>query len=322
MRMPTSIVSVIIPILNMRRYLAEAVDSVRAQTYRDWELLLIDDGSTDGSLDLAADYARRDPARIRVLPNSGADAHGASAARNRGLRDARGEWIAFLDADDIWLPDKLARQTGILREHPHAAMTFARVRYFHDTGDAEERDQPFGSLRDGLYPAPNLACAFLLDADIYPCPSATLIAADALRAVGGFEERFQKVRTDLAVWVKLSARFPVHADSAILVRYRQHADSSVARLFRDEAQYNANEMLFAEWLAAHIEPLPASQRGPLEEIACARLFRSHLVRLRARGVKRWRWPMFQALWQYPVYRRNGRILKAMLPSGWQKRNAR
>jgi glycosyltransferase involved in cell wall biosynthesis len=307
----------------MRRYLPEAVDSVCAQTFSDWELLLMDDGSTDGSMELAEEYARRDPARVRVLAADAGAAHGASAARNRGLQGARGEWIAFLDADDIWLPEKLARQTEILRNNPDAAMTFARVRYFHDdSSEAPERDQPFGSLREGVYPAPELASAFLLDADVYPCPSATLIRTNALRAVGGFEERFQKVRTDLAVWVKISARYPVHADPAILVRYRQHAESSVARLFRDEAQYNANEMLFAEWLAAHIETLPAAQREPLEDIACTRLFRSHLVRMKTRGMLQWRWNMVRALWKYPVYRRDGRILRALLPSGWQQRETK
>lgn len=318
--MTQPLVSILIPILNMNRYLAETADSVFAQTFRDWEMLWIDDGSTDGSAESAEEYARRDPARVRVLPGSPGESHGASAARNRGLREARGQWIAFLDADDIWKPEKLDRQTSILRQHPDAAMTFARVRYFNDDPSAgPERDQTFGALHEGVYSPPVLTRDFLLDANVYPCPSATLIRADALRSVGGFEERFQKVRTDLAVWVKLSARFPVYADPTILVRYRQHAESSVARLFRDENLYTANELLFAEWLADHVETLTPTQRRPLEEIVCARLFHSHLVLMKNRGTWQWRWQMMRTLWKYPVYRRGGRILRAVLPSVWRRR---
>jgi glycosyltransferase involved in cell wall biosynthesis len=316
-------ISVLIPILNMRRYLAETADSVFAQTFPDWEMILIDDGSTDGSVELAEDLTRRDPARVRFVAGAAGTSQGASITRNRGLREARGEWIAFLDADDIWLPEKMERQRKILIANPDAAMTFARVRYFYDDPSvAPERDQIIGSLHEGIYSPPVLAREFLLDADVYPCPSATLIRADLLRAVGGFEERFRKVRTDLAVWVKLSARFPVYADPAILVRYRQHAESSVARLFRDENQYNANELLFAEWLAEHIETLAPAQRRPLEEIACARLFRSNLLLQPARGMWQWRWRILRALWKYPVCRRGGRIFRAMLPSGWQRRERR
>jgi glycosyltransferase involved in cell wall biosynthesis len=313
-------VSVLIPILNMKRYLPETVASVYAQTCPDWEMVLIDDGSADGSVELAQEYAGRDAQRVRVLSSDATMAHGASAARNRGLRAARGEWIAFLDADDLWLPDKLERQIDIVRRHPPAVMTFARVLYFHDDPAlAPERDQPFGALHEGMYSPPALAREFLLDADVYPCPSATLIRADALRAVGGFEERFRKVRTDLAVWVKLGSRFPIYADPSVLVRYRQHAESSVAQLFGDESLYNTNELLLAEWLAEYIETLPPEQRKPLEDTVCARLFRSQLVLLKAQRIRNWRAGMLRALWKYPVYRRGGRILWALLPSGLRQR---
>src|SRR5512136_1040765 len=174
-------ISVIIPFLNMRRFLAEAVDSVYAQTVSDWEMLLVDGGS-----ELAVEYARRDPQRAQALLPDAATRHGASAARNRGLKAARGEYIAFLDADDIWLPVKLEHQRKALEESPEAAMTFARVRYFFD--DPKEGtgwDQPFAPLEDRIYKPPELTAAFLRDANIYPCPTATLIRRSALKRVGG-----------------------------------------------------------------------------------------------------------------------------------------
>lgn len=97
------LVSVVVPVYNAEKYLAETIDSVISQTYTDWEMILVDDGSTDSSAALAEGYARRDP-RIRLIrqPN-----RGQAIARNRAMEEARGELVAFLDADDIWFPERL-----------------------------------------------------------------------------------------------------------------------------------------------------------------------------------------------------------------------
>lgn len=96
-------VSVVIPSYNSADYLRAAIESARAQTHRSLEIIVVDDGSTDGSLDIAREY--EDPVRVVTQTNSG-----VSVARNRGIDDARGEWIGFLDADDLWEPTKLERQ--------------------------------------------------------------------------------------------------------------------------------------------------------------------------------------------------------------------
>jgi glycosyltransferase involved in cell wall biosynthesis len=312
-------ISVVIPFLNMRRYLAEAVDSVYDQNDADWELLLMDDGSTDGGVELARELAGRDPKRVRLLLPADGDARGASAARNRGLRAARGETIAFLDADDVWLPGKLERQRRILMEYPRAAMTFARVHYFFDDpAEGPEWDQPFEPLHEGIYSPPDLATAFLRDDNIYPCPGATLIRRATLLAVGGFEERFAKVRTDLAVWVKLGACFPVHADLAVVARYRQHGQSSVARLFADPEAKWMNDVSFNEWLLEYVADLPGRIRVPLEDEACRRLYRLFLAKLPPSGrgnALQWRWGMLRRMAPYPAFRRRWRWLRMLLPGG-------
>ena len=114
------VVSVIMPFLDVARFLGEAIESVRAQTYPRWDLLLCDDGSTDGSSDIARRYAALDPARIRHLTHADGGTHGASAARNLGIAAARGEVIALLDGDDVWFPTKLEEQLAILAERPEA----------------------------------------------------------------------------------------------------------------------------------------------------------------------------------------------------------
>jgi glycosyltransferase involved in cell wall biosynthesis len=317
--MTDPVISVIIPFLNMRRFLADAVDSVYAQTVSDWEILLVDDGSDDGGAELALEYARRDPRRVQALLPGPSTTHGASAARNRGLREARGEYIAFLDADDIWLPEKLERQRNLLEESPAAAMTFARVRYFfEDPKEGEGWDQPFAPLEDRMYTPPELTVAFLRDANIYPCPTATLIRRSALAEVGGFEERFRKVRTDMAVWAKLSLRFPVRADSAFVARYRQHGQSSVAQLFHDPAAHRKNEMEFWTWLLDYLNALPGSLRREPEELVCRQLLRLILADVtQGKHVNAvvWRWIVLRRIVRFPAFRREARWLKVLLHRG-------
>jgi glycosyltransferase involved in cell wall biosynthesis len=312
-------VSVIIPVLNMRRYLADAVESVYSQTATDWELILIDDGSDDGSVELALQYVQRDPARVRVLAPSPGSGHGASAARNRGLAIARGDFIAFLDADDIWLPDKLEHQMKMLEENPEAAMTFARVHYFFENpAEGAGWDQAFEPLEDRVYTPPDLTMEFLRNADIYPCPTATLIRRSALMEVEGFEERFRKVRTDLALWVKLSTRFPVRADSAFAARYRQHGQSSVAKMFGDPDAYHKNELDFWGWLLHYLNSLPAAIRRRPEGLACRQMFRlvlADVMQGRRRNALTWRWAVLRRTWKYPAFRRNARFIRMLLPGG-------
>ncbi|MBN1439006.1 MAG: glycosyltransferase family 2 protein [Anaerolineales bacterium] len=317
--MPSPRISVIIPFLNMHAFLAEAVESVYAQTLSDWELILVDDGSEDGSAARAREYARRDPSRVRALPPGPGDAHGASAARNRGLRSARGEFIAFLDADDIWLEQKLKRQAKILDEAPEAAMTFARVRYFfNDPKAGEGWDQPFEPLEDRVYFPPELTLAFLRDANIYPCPTATLIRRSALEKVGGFEERFRKVRTDMAVWAKLSLSFPVRADSAFVARYRQHGQSSVAQVFGDPEAHRRNELDFWGWLLEYLSGLPRKLRREPEDLVCRQMLRlilSEVTKGRPMNPLVWRWKILRRIWHHPAFRREGRWIRILLHRG-------
>jgi glycosyltransferase involved in cell wall biosynthesis len=96
-----SLISVIIIFLNSEEFIQEAIESVFAQTYNNWELLLVDDGSTDGSTNIALQYAEQHGERVRYLEHNNRQNRGMSASRNLGIREAKGEYIAFLDADDV-----------------------------------------------------------------------------------------------------------------------------------------------------------------------------------------------------------------------------
>src|SRR5216684_3354263 len=96
--------SVIMIFLNAEKFIQEAIESVFAQGYDSWELLLVDDGSTDSSTVLALRYAEQYPVKVRYIEHEGHQNRGMSASRNLGIRHAQGEYLAFLDADDVWLP--------------------------------------------------------------------------------------------------------------------------------------------------------------------------------------------------------------------------
>ena len=130
-----SLISVVVPAWRAEKTLAATLDSILLQTWRELEVLVVDDASPDGTLALAQSYAAKDP-RVRVIaqPQNG----GVSKARNRGVREARGEWIAFLDSDDLWMPEKLERQMALAAQHPEAGLFF--------TGSAfiSEDDRKYG----------------------------------------------------------------------------------------------------------------------------------------------------------------------------------
>jgi glycosyltransferase involved in cell wall biosynthesis len=181
-------VTVVTPLWNAAATLAEAVASVRAQTRGDWEMVIVDDGSTDGSGALAARLAAGEP-RLRLI--AWAENRGAAAARNAAIRAARGRFLTFLDADDRWRADKLERQIGYM-EATGAPFTFAAVRRIDEGG------RPLGVL-----PAPaRVDYARLLRGNVIPCQTAAYDRAH----YGAVEMPDLPRRQDYGLWLTLLAR--------------------------------------------------------------------------------------------------------------------
>jgi hypothetical protein len=222
--------SIITPFLDAEAFLGQAIESVQAQTCSDWELLLVDDRSTDGSRDIAAAAARAD-ARIRLVPLPAGYVGGAASARNLALSDARGDYVCFLDADDLFLPTKLERQVPLLEQYPHAAMVFGPTHWWHPDGSSPDWVEPM--YRRGLIEPPSaLDYLILLLRGHVPCICAVLIRRSAVEEVGGFEEQF-RLYEDQTLWVKLMAAFPVFADTVVTAKYRQHPASVSAEAQAD-----------------------------------------------------------------------------------------
>jgi glycosyltransferase involved in cell wall biosynthesis len=230
------LVSVVAIFLNGERFLDQAIRSVFEQTHDRWELLLVDDGSTDGSTAIARRWAAQEPERVRYLEHPGHRNEGMSASRNAGLRHARGEYLALLDADDVWLPAKLSRQVAILEAHPQVALLYgAPLYWFGWTGQAEDRARDYViDLKlpaDRVYDPPALLVPFLRREAPTPCPSDVMVRRSAAEAVNGFEAHFTGVNMvyeDQGFFSKLLLHAPAFAASETWDRYRQHPESCYA----------------------------------------------------------------------------------------------
>ena len=250
-------VSIITPFLNAGRFLRESIDSVLAQTYDGWELLLVDDGSTDDGTAIARELAARYPARIRYLAHERRTNRGASASRNLGARHATGEYLAFLDADDVYLPQKLEEQVPLLDAHPDVSMIYAATEYwFSWTGRPEDAARDWTWRRYGAPPntvvdPPRMLIAFLEDGGTVPCMGSVLVRRAAVEHVGGWEESFRYICTDQVFHAKLCLKFPVLIADACWDRYRQHEGSScrvVARAGQTEAAFER----YLNWLETYL----------------------------------------------------------------------
>jgi glycosyltransferase involved in cell wall biosynthesis len=250
-------VSAVIIFLNAADFIGEAIESVFAQTFADWELLLVDDGSTDASTAIAKRYAARHPGRVFYLAHEGHENRGMSASRNLGIRHARGDFIAFLDADDVWLPHKLEQQVAILEAHPRAGMVVGATHYWHGwTG--RKQDAPFdhvapvGGSQDALVEPPRLAKLLRpLGNEGSPSSSSMILRRAAIEAVGGFEEEFRALFEDQAFLIKIYLITPVFVSSACWDRYRQHPDSCCEQA-RTRAVYLPAHRAFLLWLEGYL----------------------------------------------------------------------
>jgi glycosyltransferase involved in cell wall biosynthesis len=258
------LVSVVTSFLDAERFLEEAVTSVFRQTYDRWELVLVDDGSTDGSSEIARRFARERPGQVRYVEHEGHRNRGTAASRNVAVRRASGSYVAILDADDVWLPDKLERQVAILEAHSSAGMVCGAAEYWRSwTGSPEDVGQdlvlPVGAPADTLIEPPDLLrILYPLGAGTAPCPSDLLVRRQVVEAVGGFEEEFRGPRQlyeDQAFLAKVYLRTPVFVSGACLFRYRLHPESCVSWVTK-AGQYHAIRAFFLRWFEDYL-----SRRG-------------------------------------------------------------
>ncbi|HXP28926.1 MAG TPA: glycosyltransferase family 2 protein [Solirubrobacteraceae bacterium] len=230
-------VSVIMAAYNEERFLGEAVESVLAQSFDDFELIVTDDGSTDATAALAQSFVERDP-RVRLV--RGERNQGKPFALNRALAIRRGELIAWLDGDDVMLPQKLARQVAVLDANPDAAGCSHDAEMFQsEDGSVIGR---FSAVANGA-PLRSGGIELWFDPTYKMLPSATMIRS-ALCPPGGFDERLS-FTNDWLFDIEVFRHGRCVALDDVLVRYRRHADNFTTRAEQSGASYEEGLMAMA-----------------------------------------------------------------------------
>lgn len=232
------LVSIITPVYNKERYIAQTIDSVQAQTFGDWELLLTDDCSTDRSAAIIAEYGERD-ARLRYtcLPRNG----GAAAARNEALARAKGRYVAFLDADDLWQPEKLEKQLALMRDKGYG-FTYTAIEMIDENG----------APRTGKRPVPvRVDYRYLLANTVIACSSVVIDRA----VIGDFRMPPVRKGQDFATWLSILRKgHRAYGIDEALVRYRVAPGSissnkwaALARTWRIYRQQEQLSLFSAAW---------------------------------------------------------------------------
>jgi glycosyltransferase involved in cell wall biosynthesis len=248
-------VSAIIIFLNGESYLGEAIDSVIAQTYSNWELLLVDDGSGPKATAIAKDYVARYPGQIFYLEHANHLNRGMSATRNLGVRHARGEFVAFLDADDIWLPSKLSGHVALLDAHPEVGMVCGTTIYWRSWSGGQDDVVPTGHQQDAVIYPPNAALALFPLGTAPPASMSDIVLrTDVVRQLGGAEERFTGHYESRAFLSKVFLSTPVYFCSAESNKYRQHPASCVQTAIREGTDVD-NRLKFLEWLEHYLKSM-------------------------------------------------------------------
>jgi glycosyltransferase involved in cell wall biosynthesis len=216
-------VSVIIPTYNRGWIIKEAIDSVLAQDYAEFELIVVDDGSTDHTADVLDSYRNV----IKVLSQKN---KGVSAARNRGIAEASGKFIAFLDSDDLWLSQKLSAQIEFFTQTPDALICQTEEVWIRNgliVNPKKRHKKPSGMIFE-----PSLALCLV-------SPSAVMIRRSLLEIVGNFDETLPACE-DYDLWLRISCRFPVYRiDTPLIIKRGGHEDQLSASFGLDRFRIKA-----------------------------------------------------------------------------------
>jgi len=254
------LVSIVIPFHNGEEFFEEAIASVRSQTHGRWEVLLVDDGSTDSSSDRAMALARQWPEAFTYLEHPGHAKRGAAASRNAGMRASRGEFIAFLDIDDIWLPPKLEKQLAVLSANPDVDLVYGPLHFWYGwTGRSADIDQDFTASvfapSDTLIEPPLALLRQIETSNGLPGTCSFLMRRAVFEGGIAHEEEFGMYEDEI-FFSKIALRHRMYFMRESLDRYRQHGNSVCARAILSgeyvPGKPNPARRKYLEWLSRYV----------------------------------------------------------------------
>ncbi|MEY2832410.1 MAG: hypothetical protein RLZZ574_1668, partial [Cyanobacteriota bacterium] len=202
-------VSVIIPAYNVIRYIAATIETVFAQTYQDFEVIVVDDGSTDDTHNWLAQLSQQEP-KVKIISQTN---KGVQKARNRAIKEARGEYIALLDADDLWEPTKLQKQVDSLDTNSEAGLCYTWTALADNEGRTTGR--VVASHAEGN------VWTQLTELNFVCCGSTPMIRRSCFETIGFFAEDLHHSE-DWDMWLRIALKYPFVVVKEPLIRYRQH----------------------------------------------------------------------------------------------------
>ncbi|NTU41941.1 MAG: glycosyltransferase [Nitrospirales bacterium] len=235
-------VSVIMPVFNGEQYLREAVETILSQTFRDLELIIIDDGSTDSSAQIISECEAHDP---RIMPITNASNEGIISSLNNAIKKAGGKYIARMDCDDRSLPERLERQVSFLDEHMSVGLLGTGAHIIDE-----------GGMRQGLvlWPASDVD---LRRALIRLCPffhPSVMIRSEVFPAVGFYDPRFRHAE-DYELWLRISRSFEIANIEEPLIEYRVLREGSVGAIHHRESKLSVARAQWSSILEGLYSPL-------------------------------------------------------------------
>ena len=245
--MTQPLVSIVIPYYNHRHFIERAAKNLFKQSYQNWEGILVDNNSSDGSGEIARAIAKQHPEKIRYAYQK---IQGIPYAYNKGLEQARGEYVCFLDVDDEFAASKLTDQVPILERHPEVGMAYGLTRRIY-LGDKRNFIQDTGIAHQGVNEPPYLGIDWLSCFYHLPQGGAALIRISIAREVGGFAENLLMGNDDVAFFVKLALNYKVWFLPKEAVCYYRHSRSEGARLNREKSVTSRYLDTYASWIVPY-----------------------------------------------------------------------
>ncbi len=250
------LISVVMIFYNALPFFQEAIESILSQIYQNFELLLVDDGSNDGSTHIAHKYVNKYPENISYLEHHNHQNLGMSASRNLGISHAKGEYLALVDADDVSLPQRLEEQVNILENYPTVGMLYAGLESWYGwTGkDTDEKRDYFSyppASPNSLIKPPRVFSLFL--SKKYAAINAGLLRLSVVKEVGGYENTFKGINEDQVFFVKLCLHTNIYVVDKCWYKYRQHPQSSVFLNINKEDKGFQERKKFLAWVKQYLK---------------------------------------------------------------------